>query len=225
MCGRFTLFSDGSELARLFNCGADLPLSPRYNIAPGQPVPVVRHVEGSSSPPRQLIMTRWGLIPSWANDANMGYKCINARSETAAAKPAFRSAFRHRRCLIPANGFFEWQKHGKKKQPFLFQLRDQPLFAFAGLWERWSGPLGDGRETFSILTTEANELVRPMHERMPVILPAEYHADWLDPKTAAHQWLQTVLRPYPAEAMQAGPVSTWVNDARHEGPECIRPAE
>jgi putative SOS response-associated peptidase YedK len=123
-----------------------------------------------------------------------------------------------RRCLIPANGFFGWQKRGKEKQPFLFKLRDQQAFAFAGLWERWSGPHGDGRETCTILTTEANELVRPFHERMPVILPTEHYGDWLDPKAAAPQWLQTVLRPYPAEAMQAMPVSTWGNDAKHEGP-------
>jgi putative SOS response-associated peptidase YedK len=223
MCGRFTLFSDGAELARLFGCGYDVPLAARYNIAPGQPVPVVRHAEGSGAPDRQLVMVRWGLIPSWASDARIAYQCINARSETAADKPAFRSAFRHRRCLVPANGFFEWQKVGKQKQPFLFRLRDQQLFAFAGLWERWSGPHGDGRETCTILTTEANESVRPLHERMPVILPAEYHGDWLDPQTTAPQWLQTVLRPYPAEAMRVVPVSPWVNDARHEGPECLQP--
>jgi putative SOS response-associated peptidase YedK len=223
MCGRFTLFSDGAELARLFTCGADLPLSPRYNIAPGQPVPVVRHAESNGSPDRQLVLVRWGLIPSWSSDASMAYKCINARAETAADKPAFRSAFRHRRCLVPANGFFEWQKQGKAKQPFLFRLRDQQLFAFAGLWEGWSGPHGDGRETFTILTTEANELVRPFHERMPVILPAEHYGDWLDPKAGAPQWLQTVLRPWPASTMEALPVSTWVNDARHEGPVCVQP--
>jgi putative SOS response-associated peptidase YedK len=223
MCGRFTLFSDGAELARLFGCGYDVPLSPRYNIAPGQPLLVVRHAEGAGPALRQMAMLRWGLIPSWASDANFGFKCINARSETAADKPAYRSAFRHRRCLILADGFFEWQKKGKEKLPFLFRLRDGAPFAFAGLWERWSGPHGDGRETCTILTTEANDLVRPFHERMPVILPAEFHGDWHDPKTTAPQWLQTVLRPYPAEAMQAVPVSSWVNDARHEGPECVRP--
>jgi putative SOS response-associated peptidase YedK len=140
-----------------------------------------------------------------------------------ATRPYFRSGFRHRQCLVPANGFFEWQKRGKVKQPFLFSLRNGSPFAFASLWERWSGPHRDGRETCTILTTEANDLVRPMHERMPVILPEEFHADWLDSKTPAPQWFQTVLQPYPAEAMQAVPVSTWVNDAKHEGPDCVRP--
>jgi putative SOS response-associated peptidase YedK len=200
-----------------------VPLLPRYNIAPGQPAPGVRLVEIGGPSVRRLVLVRCGLIPSWASDASIAFKCINARAATVAEKPAFRAAYRHRRCLIPANGFFEWQKRGKEKQPFLFQLRDQQLFAFAGLWERWSGPHGDGRETCTILTTTANDLVRPYHERMPVILPEEYHTDWLNPDAAAPEWLQTVLRPYPAEAMQATPVSTWVNNARHEGRERVQP--
>jgi putative SOS response-associated peptidase YedK len=163
-------------------------------------------------------MLRWGLIPSWASGARIAYQCINARSETAASKPAFRSAFKHRRCLIPASGFFEWEKKGKAKQPYLFSLRGGGPFAFAGLWECWSGPHGDGRETCTILTTEANDLVRPFHQRMPVILPAEYHADRLNASAAAPEWLQTVLRPYPADAMQATAVNPFVNNARHEGP-------
>jgi putative SOS response-associated peptidase YedK len=220
--GRFPLFSDGAELARLFGCGFELPLEPRYNIAPSQPVPVVRLAEDQPGT-RQAALLQWGLVPSWTGDPTIGLQCINARSETAASKPAFRAAFRRRRCLIPANGFYEWQKKGKEKLPFLFRLRGGPPFAFAGLWERWSSPHGDGRETCTILTAEANDLVRPFHERIPIILPAEQYGDWLDPMAAAPQWLQTVLRPYHAEAMQAVAVSTWVNDARHKGTECVRP--
>jgi putative SOS response-associated peptidase YedK len=220
MCGRFTLFSDGAELARLFGCGFELPLEPRYNIAPSQPVPVVRLVEDQPDT-RQVALLRWGLVPSWASDPKIGFSCINARSETAASKPAFRAPFRRRRCLIPSDGFFEWQKKGKAKQPFLFRMRDGQSFAFAGLWERWTK--GDDRETCTILTTTANDLVRPLHERMPVILPLAFYDDWLEPHADAPQWLQTALRPYPAEEMEAVPISSWVNNARHEGPECVRP--
>jgi putative SOS response-associated peptidase YedK len=222
MCGRFTLFSDGAELARLFGCGFEVPLTPGYNIAPSQEVPVVRTTEDQPDT-RQVPLLGWGLVPSWASDPKIGFSCINTRSETAASKPAFRAAFRRRRCLIPANGFFEWQKRGKQKLPFLFRMKDETLFAFAGLWERWSGPHGDGRETCTILATAANEVVRPLHERMPVILAPAFHDDWLEPPADAAEWLQAALRPYPAEEMEAVPVSTWVNDTRHEGPECIQP--
>jgi putative SOS response-associated peptidase YedK len=132
LCGRFTLFSDGAELARLFGCGFELPLQPRYNIAPSQPVPVVRLAEDQPDT-RQVALLQWGLVPPWAADPRIGFSCINARSETAAGKPAFRASFRRRRCLIPADGFFEWQKRGKQKLPFLFRLKEEPLFAFAGL--------------------------------------------------------------------------------------------
>jgi putative SOS response-associated peptidase YedK len=229
MCGRYALFGERKFPAnRLGNDQPALPfpeLPDRYNIAPSQEVPALRQVEGAAPGVRQLALLRWGLIPSWAKDAKIAFQCINARSETVAERPAFRSAFKRRRCLLPASGFFEWQKQGKQKQPFLFQLKDGQPFVFAGLWECWSGPHGDCRETCTILTTEANNLVRPYHERMPVILPLEYHADWLNPDAAAPEWLQTVLRPYPADAMCAVPVSIWVNDARHEGPECVRRLE
>jgi putative SOS response-associated peptidase YedK len=170
---------------------------------------------------RQVALLRWGLVPGWASDPRIGFSCINARAETAASKPAFRSAFRRRRCLIPTDGFFEWQKQGKARQPFLFRIRDGQPFAFAGLWDHWTQ--GDGRETCTILTTTANELVRSLHDRMPVILPLAFYDDWLEPHTDAPQWLQTALRPYPAQEMEAVPVSSWVNNARHEGPECVRP--
>jgi putative SOS response-associated peptidase YedK len=147
MCGRFTRFADGAELARLFGCGFDASLSPRYNIGPGQPVPVVLQLERDV---RKAAILRWGLVPSWSADASMDFQCINARAETAASKPAFRSAFKHRRCLIPADGFYEWQKKGKEKPPFLFSLRDGSTIAFAGLWESWLAPHGDGRETCTL---------------------------------------------------------------------------
>ena len=159
-------------------------------------------------------------MPAWASDPTIGPRCINARFATAAGKPAFRAAFRQRRCPIPATGFYEWRKQGKARQPFLFRMRDGKPFAFAGLWDRW--PKGDGRETCAILTTAANGLVRPFHERMPVILPLAFHDEWLDSQADAAQSLQSALRPYPAQEMEAVPVSTWVNDAGHEGPECIQ---
>jgi putative SOS response-associated peptidase YedK len=192
-------------------------------LAAGERVPGVRHAEGDGPPVRQLAMLQWGLIPSWAADPRIGFRCINARAETVATKPAFRAAFRKRRCLIPTTGFYEWQKKGKGKQPFLFRMRDRQPFAFAALWDRWAK--GDGREMCAILTTKANDLVRPLHDRMPVILPLAFHDDWLEPPQDAAEWLQAALRPYPAQEMEAVPVSTWVNNARHEGPKCIQPLD
>jgi putative SOS response-associated peptidase YedK len=189
-------------------------------MAPGQPRPAVRHAEGDGPPVRQLALLRWLRIPSWAPDAGLGYQCINARSETAAGKPAFRSPFRKRRCLIPATGFYEWQKKGRARQPFHFRMRDGQPFAFAGLWDRWAR--GDGRETCAILTTAANELVRPMHDRMPVILPPAFHDEWLATHADAPGWLQLTLRPYPPQEMEAVPVGSCVNDALNEGPECMQ---
>jgi putative SOS response-associated peptidase YedK len=224
MCGRYALFGERRfPTALLGGNQPELPFPDRFNIAPSQEVPVVRHVEGAAPGSRQLALLRWGLIPSWAKDPKIAFQCINARSETAADKPAFRSASKRRRCLLPASGFYEWEKKGKAKQPYLFQLKDGEPFVFAGLWETWSGPHGDGRETCTILTTDANDLVKSFHVRMPVILPAEYHADWLNREAAAPEWLQTVLRPYPADAMQATAVNPYVNNAQHEGPECIQP--
>jgi putative SOS response-associated peptidase YedK len=160
------------------------------------------------------------LVPSWAKDVKIGYRLINARAETAATNPSFRSAFRSRRCLIPADGYFEWQKQDGKKQPFYFHRRDGRPFAFAALWERWARPDGEAIESCTILTTEANDLARPVHDRMPVIVAPADFGQWLDP-AANPRALQALLRPHPPEAMEAYPVTTFVNNPRNEGPRCV----
>jgi putative SOS response-associated peptidase YedK len=217
MCGRFLIKSLPGDIAEFFNAPEEPSLfdEPRFNIAPTQTVPVVVEENGA----RQFRPMRWGLIPAWAKDRAIGYRTINAKCETVAEKPAFRGAFRKRRCLVPASGFFEWRKEGKKRFPILLRPRSG-LFAFAGLWETWHGedqPL----DTFTIITTEANELVRPVHDRMPVALHKENFPAWLDVNDGD---VMSLLRPYPADEMTAVEVDTWVNDVRHEGPRCIEPA-
>jgi putative SOS response-associated peptidase YedK len=177
MCGRYTLTTSGPRVAKLFRLDATPSLPFRYNVAPSQPVPAVR----ADAAGRSLALLRWGLIPSWAADPSIGNRLLNARSETVAQKAAFRAAFRQRRCLLPADGFFEWRKEGRLKQPYLFRLQGGGPFAFAGLWEQWKGPDGVTVESATVLTTGANELVRPLHERMPVILRPEDHDRWLAP--------------------------------------------
>jgi putative SOS response-associated peptidase YedK len=219
MCGRFTLRTSGRVLAELFQLPQVPELPLRYNIAPTQPVAAVRSVAGQGQ--RELVQLRWGLIPSWAEDKKIGARLINARAETAAAKPSFRSAFRHRRCLLPADGFYEWQRRDGKKQPFYLRLRDDRPFAFAGLWETWTSPDSEVIESAALLTTEANATVRPVHDRMPVILAAADYARWLDPAVQKAEVLQPLLRPYPAEEMTAHRVSLRVNAPRNDDPKCI----
>ena len=205
--------------------GPALNLRPRYNVAPAQNVAAVRSEDGD----RRLSMLRWGLIPVWSKKPNIGYSLINARSETVASKPAFRSAYRARRCLIPADGFYEWVRQGSVKQPYLIGLKDGGMMAFAGLWERWFIPEdvalppslaelepGDAVETCTILTTTANETLAPLHHRMPVILPPEHFDPWLDGQTMA-------LDPYPSEKMFFQAVSTRVNKAANDDPRCVEP--
>ena len=165
---------------------------------------------------------RWGLIPSWATDPAIGNRLANARSESVLEKPAFRAAMRRRRCLIPADGFYEWKKNGRNKQPYLIGLRDGRLFAFAGLWEAWEGADHSYVESCTILTTTPNELMAPIHDRMPVILPAEAYGPWLDPAVPPAEVLAW-LRPLPADQMTAYPVSTLVNNPRNDRPECVAP--
>ena len=226
MCGRYSNRFTWKELhERLDLIGTPLNLRPRYNVAPNQDVPAVRAAEGG----RTLAMLRWGLIPGWARDPTLGHKLINARSETAAEKPSFRSAFRHRRCLIPADGFYEWQRRDGARQPWLFGLRDGAPMLFAGLWERWAVPEGaaltgslaerspgDAVETCTILTTAANETVAPVHGRMPVILAPDAWDAWLAGE-------EIPLGPYPADAMTAHPVSTHVNRPANDDPRCVEP--
>jgi putative SOS response-associated peptidase YedK len=208
-------------LAELFLFPEMAAAEPRYNIAPTQTVAAVRAPANLDQ--RELAYLRWGLIPSWADDPAIGNRLINARAETAPDKPAFRSAFRHRRCLVLADGFYEWQKLGSKKQPFYFRLRDGKPFALAGLWEHWEG--GDKLlETCTLLTTQANNVLRPVHERMPVILPPDAYERWLDPAVQKPDQLTPLLRPYPAEAMAGYPVNPTVNNPRNDNPRCIEPA-
>jgi putative SOS response-associated peptidase YedK len=222
MCGRFSQSSSAEEIAETFQVETvDLP--PRYNVAPSQTVAAVLQLPDNSQ--RQLQWLRWGLIPAWSKDSSIGFKTINARAETVAEKPSYRSAFRQRRCLIPANGFYEWQRlegSKSKKQPYFFSLREVDLFAFAGLYESWASPTGEIIKTFTVITTTANELVETIHDRMPVILNSQDHDLWLDPSFGGIDRLQTLLKPYPAEAMKIYPVSTLVNSTKNDSVECTR---
>jgi putative SOS response-associated peptidase YedK len=215
MCGRFTLTVSPEALAEEFGLAETPELEPRYNIAPSQPVAVVRYG-------RTLGLVRWGLIPGWAKDASIGNKLINARAESAGEKPAFRSAFRRRRCLVVADGFYEWQAARDRKQPIWFHLAGGRPFAFAGLWERWHDPAGDRDvDSCTILTVPASPFVAPVHDRMPAILtPGDYDA-WLDPALEDTARLHAMLRPYAGEDLQASPANPLVNSPAHEGPECL----
>jgi putative SOS response-associated peptidase YedK len=169
--------------------------------------------------------SKWGLIPSWAKDASIGAKLINARSETVAEKPSFREAFKKRRCIIPVDGFYEWQRTGGRKQPFFFHLRDDRPIGFAGLWDRWKNEEGKVLETFTILTTNANEILMPVHDRMPVILHLEDYALWLDKDSRKQDLRKELLRPYPPSEMESYPVSTLVNNMNNVGAELLNPAQ
>jgi putative SOS response-associated peptidase YedK len=220
MCGRFTQTATPETVAAQFRLDPDsLPsFKPRYNISPSQHVLAVRHSPESLK--REAVMLRWGLIPSWAKDTKIGNQCINAKAETVAEKPSFRAAFKKRRCLIIADGFYEWQAQGKRKQPMWIGLEGRRLFALAGLWEHWQPPEGDALETCTIITTEPNALTAEIHNRMPVILSPEHYDTWLDPTM---QEVKALLSPYAAHDMVAYPVSTLVNDPRHDLPQCLEP--
>ena len=217
MCGRFTLSQPINAIASAFNIAQIPPLEPRYNIAPTQLIPSILSAPGGE---KQLQMLRWGLIPSWAKDAKISAKLINARAETVSEKPSFKAAFKRRRCLIIADGFYEWQRQEKKKQPYYFRLQNAQLFAFAGLWEQWKSPDEDIINSCTILTTEANDLLRPIHDRMPVILESKNYELWLDSEAQQTQ-LQQLLRPYQADLMTSCTVSTKVNNPKNNTPECI----
>jgi putative SOS response-associated peptidase YedK len=225
MCGRFALISPGDALIEQFGLNPEIStslssLSPRYNIAPTQPIAAIRLTPDQQS--RELTFFRWGLIPSWAKDMKMSSRMINARSETVAEKPSFRAAFKRRRCLIPADGFYEWQRQGSKKQPMYIHARNQELFALAGLWETWHAADGSVIESCTILTTQPNELIKPIHNRMPVIIEPPDYSLWLNPEPQPDRAMH-LLRPYPADQMAAHAVSTVVNNVRNDTPECIAP--
>ena len=221
MCGRLILTSDPSDVRQLLpDVAVPDAWGPRYNVAPSQQVAVVPNRE-----PKQVEFFRWGLIPSWAKDAAIGNRMINARAESVTMKPAFRGPLRHRRCLVLADGFYEWQvrPEGRTKTPFCVRLKSGGLFAFAGLWDIWRSPGGTDIASCAIITTTANELMAPIHHRMPVILPRSAYDEWLDVGEQLAARLVELLGPYPAEEMAAYPVSTLVNNPRHDGPECVVP--
>lgn len=215
MCRRYLITSPAEAIRRLFNTKGQSPyLRPRYNVAPIQDAPVVRLRDGE----RELAMLRWGLIPGWSEDPNIAYSTINARAETVDKRSTFRDAFNSRRCLVIADGFYEWQARGKEpKQPYIITRADGEPIAFAGLWERWVR--GDeALETFTIIVTEPNTLLKPIHNRMPVILQNEHYEAWLSGQAG-----KELLVPCPAEQLTTVPVSTRVNNPAHDDPDCIEP--
>ena len=223
MCGRYQLKTEAGRLAELFHAlhveGADL-LVPRYNIAPGTPVLVVRDTPTG----RKIEHVRWGLVPGWADDPKIGYKMINARSETAATKPGYRGAMKYRRCIVPCSGFYEWKRvSDKTKQPHHITVEGVDVFGLAGLWELWQDPAGNELETMSILTCPPNELMADIHDRMPVILEPKSYDAWLDTDQQDAAKAAKLLKPYPADKMVAWPVSTYVNKAGNEGERCLEP--
>jgi putative SOS response-associated peptidase YedK len=225
MCGRFTLRTPQQVLVTQFALETLTTLFPRYNIAPSQPIAVVRATPDVASRKRELVKLRWGLVPSWAKDPSVGNQMINARVETAPTKPAFRSAMKHRRCLIPTDGFYEWKKVGKQKQPYFIHLPDDKPFAFAGLWERWSDPEGRPLETCTILTTDASPLLRPLHDRMPVIVEPGDYATWLDQAETDPTHLRPLFASLTADQLVLSPVSTLVNSPANDDARCIEPSE
>ena len=224
VCGRYRLSRRKQLVEEYFDCVSDeSDWVPRYNVAPTQPIPVIR--QDPKEPVRELSLVRWGLIPSWAKDSSVAAKMINARSETASTKPAFRDALKSRRCLIPADGFYEWAKTGKAKQPYCFEVNDGELFAFAGLWDRWKDRSGKTLETCSILTTTPNALTAPVHDRMPVILDPDSYDLWLDPGMNNVTAATDLLKPYDARQMRCYPISTRINQVAIDDEECSRPVE
>jgi len=219
MCGRFTLKTPANQLLLAFGLDSALPLVPRYNIAPTQSVPVIHASEGG----REMAMMHWGLIPSWSKAPDAGGRLINARAETVAEKPAFRASFKTRRCLVPADGYYEWIAAGRKKQPYWIHRADEQPFAFAGLWDLWRPEAGEPLTSCTIVTTDANDATREIHDRMPVILDPVDYDRWLDPALSDPARLLPLLRPYEGGELRVDPVSTFVNNARNEGPECLDP--
>jgi putative SOS response-associated peptidase YedK len=224
MCGRYRLSRRKQIIEEHFDAvsGED-DWSPRYNIAPTQPVPVIR--QNPKEPVRQLSMMKWGLIPSWAKDTSGAAGMINTRSETAGTKPAFRDALKSRRCLIPADGFYEWKRDGKTKRPFCFEVDQGQLFAFAGLWDRWKGPTGNWIKTCSILTTIPNAVTTPIHDRMPVILDPDNYELWLDPGMTKVEAVSDLLKPCEARLLRCYPVNTRINHVANDDEECCQPVE
>jgi putative SOS response-associated peptidase YedK len=224
MCGRYRLSRRKQIIEEHFDTASDAEdWAPRFNVAPTQSVPVIR--QNPKEPVRELSLMRWGLIPSWAKDSSVAASMINARAETANTKPAFRDALKSRRCLIPADGFYEWVRTGKAKQPYCFEVNDGELFAFAGLWDRWKDPSGQWIKSCSILTTTPNAVTRAVHDRMPVILDPDAFQLWLDPGMKDVAAASELLTPFDARLMRCYPVSTRINHVANDDEECSAPVE
>jgi putative SOS response-associated peptidase YedK len=224
MCGRYRLSRRKQVVEEYFaSVSGDEDWTPRYNIAPTQPIPVIR--QNPKEPVRELSLVRWGLIPHWAKDPSIATSTINAKSETAATKPAFREPLKSRRCLIPADGFYEWSRTGKGKQPYCFEVNEGELFAFAGIWDRWKNPSGKLVETCSILTTTPNAVTAAVHDRMPVILDPDGYDLWLDPGMRDVSVASELLKPYDARLIRCYPISTRINSVANDDEECSRPVE
>jgi putative SOS response-associated peptidase YedK len=224
MCGRYRLSRRKQLVEEYFDVSSDTDdWNPRFNIAPTQPVPVVRQHPKESR--RDLSLMRWGLIPSWAKDTSGAARMINARSETAHTLPAFRDAMKLRRCLVPADGFYEWQRRGSEKQPFCFEVGNGELFAFAGLWERWYDPSGQWVKSCSILTTTPNAVTSAVHDRMPAILRKDDYEVWLDPGMQNVAAISELLKPFDARLMRCYPVSARINHVANDDVYCSRPVE
>jgi putative SOS response-associated peptidase YedK len=221
MCGRFVLTANPEVIQTAFDLTTMPPImSPRFNVAPTQPVAVI-----SNENPHELTFYKWGLIPSWSKDASIGSKMINARSESAAEKPSFRSAFKRRRCIIPADGFYEWRQHGGEKTPMFIHMKGQKVFGIAGLWEVWHSPDGGEIRTCSILTTDANDFMQTIHNRMPVILHKEDYNLWLSPDEEPTPVLQELMKPYSGDELTAYAVSKMVNKPGNDTPDLIQPVD
>ena len=227
MCGRYRLSRRKQIIAEHFeSVSGEQDWSPRYNVAPTQPVPIIR--QHPREPRREFSLAAWGLIPWWAKDSSGAARMINARSETASTLPAFRDALKSRRCLVPADGFYEWKRAGKVRDPYCFEVNDGELFAFAGLWDRWKDPSGKLLETCSILTTTPNAVTSTVHDRMPAILTLDAYALWLDPGFVDVTAISDMLKPYKASSMRCYPVSPRVNHVANDDAECslgVEPAE
>jgi len=217
MCGRFVLKSNGEQIAQMFELDESPSVAPRFNIAPSQPILAIRLTADG----RQASPLRWGLIPHWAKEASIGNRMINARAETVAEKPSFRAAFRRRRCLVPADGYYEWAKTKSGKQPYFIQRQDGRSFAMAGLWERWQTPEGETLESTALMTTQANADLSSVHDRMPLIVDASAYQTWLDPLDAGESSLMPLLKPAPEGVFVANAVGRAVNNPRYDRPDCI----
>jgi putative SOS response-associated peptidase YedK len=221
VCNRYRLTHSKQYLAERFDASNEIEGRPRYNIAPTQPVLTVREKDGQKS--RQFTTMRWGLIPSWAKDMSIGTRTLNARSETVTTTPAFRDSILTKRCLIPADGFYEWRKMGSVKQPYCFEVCEGDVFAFAGLWAEWKSPEGQIIDSCTILTTAPNSLVADIHDRMPVIVTPEKYDLWLDPDVKDFEAIRDILKPYDSSLMHRYPVSTKLNDSRNDDAESAAP--